>query len=60
MNAELFRRELEGKMGVQTSDMKWKRWEKAGEPGKTRVALVEKSGSVDAMLGELCHELNNA
>ena len=37
-------------MGVQTRDIKWKRLEKAG---KTIMALVEKSGSMDVLLYEL-------
>ena len=28
-------------------------------PGKTRLALVEKSGPMDILLDELCHELKN-
>ena len=37
-------------MGVQTRDIKWKTLEKAG---KTIMALVEKSGSMDVLLYEL-------
>ena len=49
----MFRIELESKMEAGSTDVKWKRWEKAGEPGKTRVALVEKSGPMDVLLDEL-------
>ena len=41
-------------MEAGSTDVKWKSWEKAGEPGKTRVALVEKSGPMDVLLDELC------
>ena len=50
----MFRRELECKMAAGNTDVKWKRWEKAGEHGETRVASVEKSGPMDVLLDELC------
>ena len=54
MRVAVPQRNVECKMAAGSTDVKLKRWEKAGEPGKTRVALVEKSGPMDVLLDELC------